>query len=179
MAERVGAHLAVEPGSAGVALDDLVQPLAGEPGAAVVDEQRGLEPVADEPRPAAADVGDERARGGRADRHEPLLGALAAGAQDPGLEVDVAELEPDRLRRTQPAGVHQLQQRAVAEGGRLGTARSLEQLADLVAAQYLRQPAALLGRAQVDGRVVGDEVLAAQVSVERAQAGDLALQGRG
>ena len=51
-------------------------------------------------------------------------------------------------------------------------------VADLVAREDLRQPAALLGRAQVDGRVVGDQVLAAQVAVEGAQAGDLALQRR-
>ena len=93
----------------------------------------------------------------------------------PALEVDVAGLEPDRLRRPQPAGVHQLQQRAVAQRGRLGPARRLEQLGDLVAREDLRQLAALLGGAQVHGRVVGDQVLPAQVAVEGAQAGDLAL----
>ena len=71
----------------------------------------------------------------------------------PGLEVDVADLELDRLRRAQPAGVHRLEQRAVAQRGRLGAARLAQQLGDLVAAEDLRQLAALLRRAQVRGRV--------------------------
>jgi hypothetical protein len=125
-----------------------------------------------------AEVGDERTRGGRPDRHEPLLGALAACAQHACLEVDVADLEPDRLRRAEPAGVHELEQRAVSQRRRLGAARRLQQPRDLVAREDLGQPPTLFGRAQVGGRVVGDEVLAAQVAVERAQAGDLALQRR-
>jgi hypothetical protein len=57
--------------------------------------------------------------------------------------------------------------------------RHLEQPAHLVAAEDLRQPAALLGGAQLDGRVVRDEVLAAEMAVEGAQARDLALQRGG
>ena len=173
-----GLILPVEPRAARVALDDLVEALAGEPAAAVVEEQRGLHAVAHEPRPAPAEIGDERARGGRADRHQALLGALAAGPQHAGLEVHVADLETDRLRRAEPAGVHQLQQRAVAQRGRLGPPRRLQQPGHLVPGENLREAPALLGGTQVDGRVVGDQVLAAQVAVEGPQAGDLALQRR-
>ncbi len=137
-----------------------------------------LEAVAHELRPALAEVGVDRLRGRRADGHDPLLGALAAGAQDADLEVDVGRLEVDRLRGAQAAGVHQLEQRAVAQGGGLGAAGLVEQLGDLVAAEHVRQAAALLGRAQVGGRVGLEDVLAAQVAIERAQAGDLALERR-
>ena len=60
-----------------------------------------------------------------------------------------------------------------------GAARLGEQLGDLVAGEDLRQLAARLGRAQVRGRVGGQRAGAAQVAVEGAQAGDLALQRRG
>ena len=52
-----GLIFAARPGAARVALDDLVEPLAGEAAAAVVDEQRRLPAVADEPRAAALQVG--------------------------------------------------------------------------------------------------------------------------
>ena len=85
----------------------------------------------------------------------------------------------DRLRRAQAAGVHQLEQRAVAQRARVGAARRGEQPRDLAAAQDLRQLLVLARRAQVGGRVVVELALAAQVAVERAQARGLALQRRG
>jgi plasmid stabilization system protein ParE len=66
----------------------------------------------------------------------------------------------------------------LAQGGRLGAARGGEELGDLVAREHLRKLLALAGRAQVGGRVVGDDLLAAQVAVERAQARGLALDRR-
>jgi hypothetical protein len=54
-------------------------------------------------------------------------------------------------------------------------ARCREQLGNLVAAEHLRQLLALTRRAQLRGRVMGDDLLAAQVTVERAQARGLAL----
>ena len=181
VAQRVRAHLAREPRRRGVALDDLVEALARQAAAAVVDEQPRLEAVADEPRPAAHEVDAERAGGLAADGHDPLLVALAAGAQLAAVEVEVGELELDRLRRPQAAGVHQLEQGAVAQRGRLGAVGLGEQPGDLVAREHLGQLAGLARRLEQRGRVVLDQALAAQVAVEGAQAGDLALQrgGRG
>ena len=62
---------------------------------------------------------------------------------------------------------------------RLGAARRGEQALHLVAAQDLRQPAAGARAAQVGGRIALEDLLAAQVAVEGAQAGGLALQRRG
>src|SRR3954468_660957 len=105
MAQGVRAHPVGETGGVRVALDDLVEALAGEAAAAMVFEQPRLEPVADEPRPApghvraaglrppTAEVGAAGARGRGADRDQPLLGSLAARPQDPGLGVDVLRLE--------------------------------------------------------------------------------------
>ena len=177
VAQRVGAHAVLQPGAAGVALDDLVEPLAGERPPAEVDEHVRLVAQPDQPRPA-------RARGRRcsvaialhADRHQALLGALAAGAQHPGLEVELGQLQGDRLRGAQPAGVHRLEQRAVAQRAGRVAPGLVEQPVDLVAAEHLRQAAPRARRAQLGGRVVVDQLLAAQVAVEGAQAGDLALQ---
>ena len=141
--------------------------------------RRGLEAVADEPRPAADEVDAERASGLAADGHDPLLVALAAGAQLAAVEVEVGELEVDRLRRPQAAGVHHLEQRAVAQRGRLGAVGLGEQPGDLVAREHLGQLAALARRLELRGRVVLDQALAAEMAVEGAQARDLALQRRG
>ena len=139
-----------EPRGARVALDDLVEALARQAAAAVVDEQPRLVAVADELRAAAAEVGaDARAVAARADRHEPLLGALAAGAQDAGLEVDVADLEVDRLGGAQAAGVHQLEQRAVAQRGRLGAPGWASSRATSSRREHLREPPALARGAQL------------------------------
>ena len=126
------------------------------------------------------EVGVDRAGRGRADGHEPLLGALAAGAQDAGLEVDVADARgrspPTRAARTRTSAPAARGRAARAARCRCGCSSSLR---DLVAREHVRQPPALLGRAQVGRRVGLEDALAAQVAVERAQAGDLALQRRG
>src|SRR3954452_10104092 len=53
VAQRVRAHLVGEAGGTRVALDYLVEALAGQPSAAMVDEQVGLGREADERGPAA------------------------------------------------------------------------------------------------------------------------------
>src|SRR5689334_13279439 len=113
VAQRVRAHPPLEAGGARVALDDLVEALAGKPAAAAVDDEARLVAQTDERGPTAVEV---RARGEHrlaADRHDPLLAALAAGAQDAGLEVEIRDVERDCLRRAQPARIHELEKRAV------------------------------------------------------------------
>src|SRR5436853_5052817 len=82
VAQGVWAHLAGETSVASMALDDLVEALAGERAAAEVDEKLGLVAVADQLRAAAAQVAVDRRDRLAAERHQPLLRALAAGAQD-------------------------------------------------------------------------------------------------
>src|SRR5215212_118921 len=60
VAQRVRAHPAGEAGVAGVALDDLVEALAGQRTTAEVDEELRLVAVADELRSAAAQVSVDR-----------------------------------------------------------------------------------------------------------------------
>src|SRR5262245_12335254 len=135
VAEGVRAHLAVEAGIVGVALDDLVEPLAGQSAAAEVDEQLALEPAADELLTAGSQVALDRAPRLAAERDDPLLRALSVGADEPAGHVDVADLESDRLRRPQTAAVHDLQQGAVAQADRVGPVGAIEQLADLALAE--------------------------------------------
>jgi hypothetical protein len=162
-----------------VALDDLVEALAGQARPAVVDEQVALLAQADHPRAPVLQVGADRGDRVAADGHEPLLRALAPRAQDPRVEVDVADLEVDRLARAQPARVHELEQRPVAQGRGVAAGRGGEQARHLVAGEDLRELLGLARRAQVGGRVVLERPLAAQVAVEGPQARGLALQRRG
>src|ERR671920_727569 len=98
-----------------VALDDLVEALACEAGAAVVHEEVTLLARSDELRPPVLQVGPRRGHGLAADRDEALLGPLPARADDAVAQVDGADGEVDRLARAQAAGVHELEQGAVAQ----------------------------------------------------------------
>ena len=66
-------------------------------------------------RPAVAEVAREPVRCLLAERHDPFLAALAEHAHRFLLEVDVGEVEPDRLLAPQPGRVDQLSESSVAE----------------------------------------------------------------
>jgi hypothetical protein len=87
--QRVRAHPSFQPGGAGVALDDLVEALPRESGAAEVDEQVPLIADPHQAGTCVLNVGAERLDRLRPDRDDPLLGPLAARAQDPGLEIEL------------------------------------------------------------------------------------------
>src|SRR6188472_357652 len=89
VAQGVWAHLACQAGIAGVALDDFVEALATQRAAAEVDEELRLVAVADQLRPAAAEVTGDRRDRLAAERHQPFLAALAAGAQEALVQIDV------------------------------------------------------------------------------------------
>src|SRR3954453_18418172 len=120
VAEGVRAHLAVEPDVLGVALDDLVEALASESTPAEVDEQLGLGRAAHELGTTRAQVAAHSRSSLPAERHGSLLGPLAVRARKAALDVDVADLEADRLRCAEAAAVHELQERAVAQRDRVG-----------------------------------------------------------
>ena len=180
VAQRVRAHLVLEPRRLGVALHDLVQPLPRQPRPPVVDEQPVVRPVAHQPRARLGEVVAQRPHRLAPDRDDSFLGALPASPQHARLQVDVAHLQVHRLRGPQPAGVHDLQQRPVPQRGRLGPLRLGQELLHLRPGQDLRQALGALGPPQLGGGVVVDDLLPPQVAVERAQAGHLALdRGRG
>src|SRR5437867_1805312 len=98
VSESAGSPELTASGS-GPALDDLVEALPGEAPPAAIHEQPRLVADADERRAAAVQVQLQRRDRLAANRHDALLGALAAGAQDADLQVDVRDLQLDRLRR--------------------------------------------------------------------------------
>src|SRR2546430_2656099 len=79
--------------------------------AAPVDEQPPLLAQADQLGAAALQVGPRGRDRLAPNRDEALLGALAARPQDAVSQVDVADVEVDRLAGAQPARVHELEQR--------------------------------------------------------------------
>ena len=111
----------------------------------------------DEGRQAALDVGPRSRDGLATDRDQALLGALAPGAQHAERHVDVAHVQADGLRGAQAAGVHELEQGAIAQRRGIGPLGRAQQAADLVAAEDLRQALALARRAQVGRRVAVED----------------------
>ena len=74
-----------------------------------------------------------------AERHRALLAALAADEHELLLEVDVAQVEPDRLRAPQAGRVDELEEGAVAQGEGLVALDQLEQPVDLLGLRRLGQ----------------------------------------
>ena len=66
-----------------------------------------------------------------AERDDALLAALSAHVHDLAVEVDVAEVERDGLGASEPRGVEELEERAVAQGERRVALDDLEDLLDL------------------------------------------------
>ena len=75
-----------------------------------------------------------------AERHHALLAALPADAHVLLLEVDVAEVEADRLRAPEPGGVDELDEGAVAQAERSVAVERVQDRLDLRALRRLGQP---------------------------------------
>ena len=79
-------------------------------------------------------------RGHLSERHEALLAALAAHVDRLALEVEVGEVEPDRLGASQPPRVEELEQRPVSKRERRVALDLLEERIDFRGLRRVRQP---------------------------------------
>ena len=66
-------------------------------------------------RAPASEVAAQRLDSVAADRHDPLLPALADHTDEPVVEVDRRSVEPHRLRDPESRAVEQLDERLIAE----------------------------------------------------------------
>src|SRR5918993_354784 len=177
--ERVRAHAVRQPRGERVAADDLVEALAGELAAAEVHEQVRLGRALDERGPPSLQIDPERLQRRLADGDDPLLRALAARPQEALLNVHVHQLQADRLGGAQAAGVHHLEQRAIAQRSGLRPTRLRQEPFDLATGEHLRQLARAPRRAERGGGVPVEEGVAAEGPGERPQAGALPVDRRG
>ena len=101
-----------------------------EPAAARRQEERVVG-AACKRRPRLVQVTRDPMRGLLAERHDALLRALPAYAHVLLLEVDVGEVEPDRLGGAEPGRIHELDERAVSQLERALAVEPLEHRIDL------------------------------------------------
>ncbi len=132
----------------------------------------------DEMRPAGNKVVRERRRRLPADRHHPLLGALAENADKAVFKVDLLQQQPAELGDAQTAGIEQLQDRPVAQRERVATGGSSQKLGDIAGGKRSRDAAGELGTTQKLGEVIGTQPLAHEVTGKAAQRGELPRQAR-
>ena len=78
-------------------------------------EEEGVVRAARERRAARLQVARDVERGLLAQRHDAFLAALSSYVYELAVEIDVSEVEPDRLGASQPGRVEELEERAVAE----------------------------------------------------------------
>src|SRR5579872_2415551 len=97
----------------GQPLEDEEGPRTRQGAALRVEEELRPVPRVEE-RPAAREVAAKSVDRFPADRHDPLLRALAEAADEAAVEVDGGAVEADRLADPEPGAVHELDERAVA-----------------------------------------------------------------
>ena len=112
-----------------------------EPPAPGGEEERILG-AAGELRTSLADVAAQPVGRLFPERHGSLLAALAADVEQLLLEVDVAEVEVDRLAAPQPRRVDELDQGTVATASRALAVERFEDAVDLVGLRRVGKPAA-------------------------------------
>ena len=127
-----------------------------EPASADREEER-VARAASEVRTPVAEPAAEPPRGLLADRHEPLLAALATHVHLLPIEVDVGEIEPDGLRRAEATRVDELDERSVPERERVVAGEPVDRALDLAQARRLGQPARPPGCERGLGDVFGAE----------------------
>ena len=140
-----------------------------EPAAADRDEE-GITGAAHEPRAAVSKPGAQAPDGLLAERHEPFLPSLAAHVDLLAVEVEVGDVEVDRLRRTQTRGVDELEQRRVSERERFLAGRSVDELLDVRDLRHLGEAPTAAWRE----RCVRNASGAKGVTHERAHRGEAA-----
>lgn len=125
-------------------------PLAQAAAAATEEESGTAAPCHERrTRPEPADDGV----GGRdAERHRPLLVALAKHANSPGVLVHVIDVETDELGDTDPRGIEELGERPVANGRwiplRCRVGKAIKQPPGLILVEDVRKARVTLGRSQ-------------------------------
>ena len=113
--------------------------------------------------------GDPR---GLADDDDALFVALAAHSQRQMLEVDVSDVEAMRFGHAQAAGIHHLQQRAVAEFRWPCAFGRVDKRRDVVEREDVGQALRLLGAADERERVVTHLADEPQPAIERLHGAD-------
>ena len=127
-------------------------------------------PVSGEHGDAAVDEVLEQGDPGRlAERHDPLLGALAQDQDGVGREVDVTEAQAAELPDPDPGRVQELEDRPVAKADRVDRVGAGQQAVDLARLEHHRQTLGPAGDSQTRGRVVGHEPSARQEPEGRPQ----------
>src|SRR5262249_53955639 len=138
------------------------------------EKQRVLSP-ARKLRPSSVEVVREERRRLFAERDDAVLAALAfTHVHQALLEVDVAEVEPDRLGAAEAGGVDELDERAVAHCQRIVPCESVDDLLDLSNLWRVGQPAGTLRRETRVGHVLRPEGMPQQ----RAHGNELAPDRR-
>src|SRR5581483_6571036 len=168
----VGGEGVPEPVGVG---DEPAQRRGVEP-AAARGEEEGVVRAARERGARLAQVPRDERRRLLAQWYDTVLRALAqADVHELLLEVDVAEVERDRLRAAQTGRVHELDERAVPQRERPVPAEPVHELVDLLELRCVGEPPRPLRRE----RRVGNALRPQRVPQERADRGQLPRDRRG
>ena len=132
MTQGVGRDVAVDAGFTSPALDDLPETLACQPLTGTVEKDKRRCPSLVEMRPGDSEVASQFVYRRRAERHDPLLAALAESGQVTDVKLQVSEFQGHQFRDTQPRGIKDFQHGPVTYGQRGLTLGTGQQRLDIV-----------------------------------------------
>jgi hypothetical protein len=181
--------LAADAGPLANAGEEHFHPVLGERGARLGQEEvilPGAAPLGQLllSRPVPVQVVQQVARAVGAQRHAPLLGALAAHRDDPVLAVEVSQSEAAQFGDADAGVVEQPEDGAVAHGGAVGQRPGLvgrhaghQELLELLRLDGLDERLADLGEDDLIKRVALDELAAHQPVEEGSHRAGVGLDG--
>ena len=147
--------------------EDEERPGAGQRTALGVQEEFGPATAVEE-RPATGEVAPDGVDRLAPERDDPFLVALAEWSDEPLLEVDAGEVQPDGLAYTQAGSVKELDQGAVAQSARTSPPRSGDEALDLSRRQRAGKPAPSARKVDGRRRIVRAHAEEHEVPIERA-----------
>ncbi len=125
-----------------------------------------------------AQVGVHRIQSGQADRDDAFLVALATNAEHAELGQHLFDFEIGEFSGPQSRGVHQLDQRTIAQGqGIVFDVRRVEQFLDFVATQRVGQALPRTGLSEFDRRIGGGHPRGVHEAAERPDGGHVSRDG--
>ncbi len=123
---------------------------------------------------AALEISLQRANRGAADRHHPLLAALAEHDDDAGREIHLMQLQSDQLRNAQPASVGHFEHRTIAQSASVVGVDRGDEIFDVARRERAREFARMRPQLHRRRRIALDDLLVDQLARQTAQAGEMA-----
>ncbi len=176
VAQQVGFHWSGDARPVGMLLDQHPEHFSRQRLALLTEKELAAGARFDECRASAGKVDLHGVRRGLTHRHHAFLGPFAKNPHYALLQVQRLQLQRAKFRYTQPAAVHQLEHRPVAQAMRGRGRRGLQQAGDFRRRERAGQLAPGFGAGQQGRKIVLAQIFPHEKPGQQADGGQLACE---